>query len=377
MLNVSGYITAAASGGTDLGQPISVLTVEPIVLRADVGTAFAVYQQQGIDQILQQELGGSGLLVSSPAMRRVDYEVRWQESTFAFVSRLLEREGFHYVIADNGTLVVGDGNDSFPAGPGLSYLGHFADPGPGQVALSSFRAGTALSPTGAAVAGWDYRSVGGGFNDAPVGEAGQASGPHALLSMQQRLTSSDEVAREAVVMLDRERSRRLTSTGTSNSPGLRAGRRLTVAGGAFGGSYVVTAVRHAAWATAGCFAYGNSFSAIPDTTTYRPPLRTPMPRIDGILSAEITNINDPDALGRVKVKFPGPGGSFESDWIRSTVPVSPSDSLFMPAADRCLVAREVMVAFVDGDPRMPTIVGRVHNSYYKGNDPRCPPAPLP
>jgi uncharacterized protein involved in type VI secretion and phage assembly len=272
-----------------------------------------------------------------------------------YLSRLFEREGVHYHFADDGRLIAGESNATFPAGPSLPYLGHFVAPAPGQVAVSSFRAGGGIVAHEAFVAGWDYLE-----GETVVGHFEGVGGSGSLRAMRQDVTTQEAAHRQARFWLERERASGSEGAGTSNAPAIRAGRRASLP--AFGGAHVVTAARHAGLAGEGCFSYGNAFRAIPDGMTYRPPLRTPVPRLDGVLSAVITNNQDPEELGRIKVKFPAPGAPFESDWIRVGVPQSPEDArVFLPLNNDCSFGNEVMVSFVAGDPRFPTVVGRVYN----------------
>jgi uncharacterized protein involved in type VI secretion and phage assembly len=360
VLSQSGHVTAIAYGGTQDGLPIHVVAMDPTVTRADVGIGFATYQQQSVSSIVAAELAGFGISATAPALPPVAYEVRWQESPFAFVSRLLDREGLHYRFGDDGAFFIGE-NNAFTAGPTLNYLGHFGDVEPGEVGITSFRAGTALAPGGATVSGWNLSK------DVVLGQAGNGAD---MIAMDQTVSDEPTADRRARALVDRERSRRFTTTGTSNSPAVRAGRSIQIAGSNYGGAaYIVTGVRHAAWMDGGCFAYGNAFSAIPDGVTYRPRLRTPVPRVDGVLTALVTDVNDPENLGRVKVKFPTPGPGIESDWIRMAVPLSPRDATpFLANAHDCAVDLEVLVSFVAGDPRFPAVVGRVHNRVEKPAD---------
>lgn len=85
-------------------------------------------------------------------------------------------------------------------------------------------------------------------------------------------------------------------------------------------------------------------------------------RFYGVVVAIVTNNDDPDKLGRIKVKFPWlpkeQGKEVESDWAR--VPT------LMAGADRgfyCLpeVDDEVLVAFEHGDLRFPYVIGSLWN----------------
>jgi uncharacterized protein involved in type VI secretion and phage assembly len=76
-------------------------------------------------------------------------------------------------------------------------------------------------------------------------------------------------------------------------------------------------------------------------------------RDNGILIGLISNLDDPEKIGRVKVKFPELG-NVESDWARLATLMAGAGrgTFFRPEVDD-----EVLVAFEHGDPRRPYIVG--------------------
>lgn len=84
--------------------------------------------------------------------------------------------------------------------------------------------------------------------------------------------------------------------------------------------------------------------------------------IDGVVVAIVTNNDDPDELGRVKLRFPWLSDSYESDWARMTqVGAGPnSGAVFLPEVDD-----EVLVAFEFGDVRRPYVVGGLYNGVDK------------
>jgi uncharacterized protein involved in type VI secretion and phage assembly len=88
-------------------------------------------------------------------------------------------------------------------------------------------------------------------------------------------------------------------------------------------------------------------------------------RITGAVIGVVTNNNDPDGLGRVKVKFPWLSDADESPWARIAVPMAGNGrgTYFLPEADD-----EVLVVFEHGDPRSPYVIGALWN----GKD--APPA---
>ncbi|MGK7884131.1 MAG: phage baseplate assembly protein V [Crocosphaera sp.] len=81
-------------------------------------------------------------------------------------------------------------------------------------------------------------------------------------------------------------------------------------------------------------------------------------RIYGVVIAIVTNNQDPEGLGRVKVTFPWLSDEDESDWARLAVPMAGSERgmYFLPE-----VEDEVLVAFEQGDVRFPYVVGGLWN----------------
>lgn len=88
-------------------------------------------------------------------------------------------------------------------------------------------------------------------------------------------------------------------------------------------------------------------------------------RISGVAVGVVTNNQDPDKLGRVKVRFPWLSDDDESQWARVAALMAGNDrgTYFLPEVDD-----EVLVAFEHGDIRFPYIVGALWN----GKD--APPA---
>jgi uncharacterized protein involved in type VI secretion and phage assembly len=81
----------------------------------------------------------------------------------------------------------------------------------------------------------------------------------------------------------------------------------------------------------------------------------------GVYPAVVTEIIDPDAQGRVKIRLPwspDSGGSSYEAWARIATLMAGSNrgSWFIPDVDD-----EVLVAFEAGDPRRPYVVGMLWN----------------
>jgi uncharacterized protein involved in type VI secretion and phage assembly len=81
-------------------------------------------------------------------------------------------------------------------------------------------------------------------------------------------------------------------------------------------------------------------------------------RISGVVIGIVTNNNDTDGMGRVRVRFPWRGDDDESYWARVATLMAGNDrgTFFLPEVDD-----EVLVAFDHGDINHPYIVGALWN----------------
>jgi uncharacterized protein involved in type VI secretion and phage assembly len=81
-------------------------------------------------------------------------------------------------------------------------------------------------------------------------------------------------------------------------------------------------------------------------------------KIDGVAVGIVTNVNDPEKLGRVKVKFVLRETEQESDWIRvASFAAGPQrGAYFLPE-----VNDEVLLAFHHGNVEEPIIIGSLWN----------------
>jgi uncharacterized protein involved in type VI secretion and phage assembly len=78
----------------------------------------------------------------------------------------------------------------------------------------------------------------------------------------------------------------------------------------------------------------------------------------GVVVGIVTNNNDPDHLGRVKLKFPWRDDTDESNWARVATLNAGNDrgTYFLPE-----VGDEVLVAFDHGDISQPYVIGSLWN----------------
>jgi uncharacterized protein involved in type VI secretion and phage assembly len=81
-------------------------------------------------------------------------------------------------------------------------------------------------------------------------------------------------------------------------------------------------------------------------------------RVYGVVVGVVTNNQDPEKLGRVKVVYPWLSNSEESHWARIATLMAGKDrgSFYLPEVDD-----EVLLAFDHGDVRFPYVLGMLWN----------------
>jgi type VI secretion system secreted protein VgrG len=137
------------------------------------------------------------------------------------------------------------------------------------------------------------------------------------------------------------------------------------------GKYVVRRVLHQAvdeaWISGGVTPrYSNSFELFPNETRWREPLETPKPRMDGVHSAVVIGGGGDevltDELGRVRIRFfwdhRGDASADNGIWARVVQPWAGNGwgGQFLPR-----IGTEVAVAFMNGDPDHPVVLGGLYN----------------
>ncbi len=149
--------------------------------------------------------------------------------------------------------------------------------------------------------------------------------------------------------------RLVTCVGQSTVAAVKAGHRVKVVGmGGLEGVYLVTSVHHLLQEGG---QYYNEFKCIPIDLAF-PQGLSRRERATQIQSALVTDNNDPDGLGRVKVQFPWLDDK-ETPWVRVVVPHAGDSRGWYSLPE---IGDEVVVGHENGDPDRPVILGSVYNA---------------
>jgi uncharacterized protein involved in type VI secretion and phage assembly len=315
------------------------------------------FSEQTLSDVASALAGLTGLEISVnvPARKALNY-VQWGESDFRFINRLADDHG-GWMRPTPGGLEI---NDTFAAGPTVSWRA--------ENGLLKFRTRGMLAPPAFGGAHYDfhqmksatyadvsekpsfYDSLGSLVDavqtqskDLPAGYVVQRSRCLTLDDYSQRL------ARESVRSLGKS----ITCCGESRNERVKAGNTIVIDGNLDAqGTYGVTKVIHR-WTSNG---YTNEFVCTPwqNYASAEPP---PVRVWPGLVTARVVEHADPKAMGRLQVQYIWQESSV-THWARMMTPHSGSDrgQMFMPE-----IGDEVVVAFEDGDPERPIVIGCVWN----------------
>lgn len=163
-------------------------------------------------------------------------------------------------------------------------------------------------------------------------------------------------------------TRSVVLRGVSDNTRLTVGKKVKVQGpktemekgGALDyGTFLITSISH----SSGNGNYQNQFEAIPADAAMIPMLSGLRQAVCDPQVAKVTDVDDPDKLGRVKVQFLWQQGTSEtSPWIRVIQPHA-SDGFGGYAIPES--GEEVMVDFEFNDPEQPYVVGSMYHGKAK------------
>lgn len=372
---VNGVVARFAQGGRDLRHTTYFAELRPWfwVLRQHVDCR--VFQEMTALEIIEKVFGDLSYTdyenKCTGAFAARDYCVMYQESTFDFVSRLLEDEGCFYYFthtADKHTLVLADSADAYAAVAGPATVG-FEDrrrvDWPEQL-VTSCRLEKRVIPKEFWMDDYNFETPATDLHAKSSGSAGK----HGLAEYPGGFTEKAKGETKAGLRLDAFEAEEKQLTGESHCRGFFAGAKFTLEEhprADANAEYVLAEVSHQAAHNG----YSNTFAALPATVVARPRVKTRRPRIHGSQTAVVKGKSGEeiwtDEYGRIKVRFhwdhqgdaDGYADEKSSCWVRVAHSWAGKGwgAIFIPR-----VGMEVVVSFLEGDPDRPLVTGCVYNA---------------
>ncbi len=345
-----------------------------------------IYQDQSVSDVIRAVLGEAGVdpievqLTGTYEPRA--YIVQYRESELDFIHRLMEDEGIFYFFhhTDEGhTLVLADDPGAFVAQPDTAEVAFAMGHGLSGEPLTVFSRTRALRTSNVILRDFDFeKPQQKPLSSLPATELWPL--PHyEYPGGFSKQAAGAQRAKGRISALRRDAD---TVRGESRAIGLRVGAPFSVDGAAqdcLNGSFVVTELH--TWGEQTLESGGpnevcrNELQGIQVGAPFAAARRTKKPRIRGIQTATVMGPTAEeqaihvDKYGRVKVRFHWDRVSQQDDtascWLRVNQ-VAMGGSMILPR-----VSWEVSVAFFNGDPDQPFVLGRVYNAE------KAPPYGLP
>ncbi|WP_438036382.1 type VI secretion system Vgr family protein [Sorangium sp. So ce204] len=347
-----------------------------------------IFQEKTIVQVAQSVFEDAGFGDKVEWRIAKEYEprefiVQYRESHLNFVSRLLEDNGLFYYFrheAAGHTMIITDDPAAFEVEEGLPVSFRMAQGGlPGSLPLSRFTRTRALRTSLVHLRDHDFEkpdvkpesalprkeAIALPYFEYPAGFTKGSVGSRRAEARMRELSADADVCE-----------------GESRAAGLKVGEPFAVEGAAepcLNGEFVVTRLvsRGNQTLTGGVTNYDveNHFRGVPKGAPFAAERRARRPRIRGIQTAVVTGSSTQeqaihvDKYGRIKVRFfwdrQGQQDHTSSCWLRVSQ-IAMGGSMILPR-----VGWEVSVAFLDGDPDRPLVLGRTYNAE------KTPPDALP
>lgn len=326
------------------------------------------------DYPVEFKLGGS--------YRKWEYCVQYEESDFAFISRLMEHEGMYYWFKhEEGahTLVISDDiaqHEPFDGADTIPYFGPDRVAQPDREYISRWEPAEQVTPGKFATVDYDFKKPSASLDVLRSNPGPYSHGDLEVYEWLGGYTEPDQGEHYSRVRLEALQTQQSEVSGQSNSRSLAPGCVVSLLNHprlSENREYLVRAVTYRIKETG--YSTGAQteslfevdFLMVPGTLQFRPPRVTPLPRTHGPQTARVVGKSGEqiwtDRYGCVKVQFRwdryGKTNENSSCWVRVSSPWAGGGfgGIQLPR-----VNDEVIVDFIGGYPDRPIIVGRVFNA---------------
>ncbi|EPH1423588.1 type VI secretion system Vgr family protein [Klebsiella aerogenes] len=383
----NGKITRVAVSAVELSgirYAAYQLTVEPDLWPMKRDRNLRIFQGQTVPQIINTLLSEYQVNVEDKlngSYRVWDYCVQYQESSFAFISRLMELEGIAYHFrheAGKHTMVLTDSATQHQSVSGYETIpyhqtasgGITTEEGIGQWALED-----SVTPGIYSLDDYDFRKPNAWLFQARQNPASPSPGSIDVYDWPGRFVDHGHGEFYARIRQERWQVEHQHIQASATAVGIAPGATFTLTNAPFfsdNGEYLTTAADYLfeenSYASGGNsdISHQIHFKVIPSSVVYRPAQVTDWPRTYGPQTAKVVGPEGEsiwtDRYGRIKVKFHwdrhAKGDDTSSCWVRVS---SAWAGQGFGGVQIPRVGDEVVIDFINGDPDRPIVTGRVYN----------------
>ena len=383
---LNGKITRVAVRGEELSgtrYAVYQLRVEPDLWPMRRDRNLRIFQGQTVPQIVQTLLQENGVNVETrlgSSYRVWEYCVQYQESSFDFISRLMELEGIYYWFrheAERHVMVLCDEADQHEAFAGYETIPYHVTASGGSVTeegISQWSLCESVTPGMYSTDDYDFRKPNAWMLQARQNPVSPVPGAVDVYDWPGHFVDHSHGEFYTRIRQEVWQVAHHSVSGTGTATGIAPGYRFGIVNAPHfsdNGEYLVTSARYDfeenGYASGGGGARHNiAFTVLPSSVTYRAEPATAWPKTHGPQTAKVVGPAGEsiwtDRYGRVKVKFHwdrlAKGDDTSSCWVRVS---SAWAGQGFGGVQIPRVNDEVVVDFINGDPDRPLIIGRVYN----------------
>jgi type VI secretion system secreted protein VgrG len=350
-----------------------------------------IFKSMGVKDIIKQvfdDRGFSGKYTDNAntgSYPTLEYCVQYRETDLAFVSRLMEKYGiFYYFKHDQNehALVMADSKTSCEKISGLSSVVYNAARQQSRTDQQVFNEWTPIrrTETGRWVLNdYNYQTPPAKLLGDGTENGGYEHDDEEMYDFPGGYDTRDEGERLAKIRLEADQTLDHRFSASGSAPSLYPGALVSLQKHpteAENIEYLVVRASHifvgqeyrstGGESNAASPGYGGNYELTPSDRQFRAPLLTPWPEIPGVQSAVVVGKEgeeiDVDELGRVCVMFFWDRKKKASRRVRVSQQWAGNKRgfIFIPR-----IGDEVLVAYKDGDPDRPIVVGSVYNTVNK------------
>lgn len=347
-----------------------------------------IYQNQSVWNIITTIFSNAGFTSyqdqrqNNAGSTTLEYCVQYDESSFAFVTRLMEEFGIYYYYKhSNGshTLVFCDDPGSHSSiGAAIPFQTQETELRAVDAHIWQWSSELAVVSGKVTYRDYDFTAPSADLTVRSMKTATHKYGSYEVYNYPGRYKETNDGQSLSDVRVQDIAARRKITFGTSNSRLLYTGCMFTLSKfyeTSENTEYIVIAATYSLTIGEGMATGGGemrdtfrcSFQAIKGDTNFRLDRVTPRPMIRGPQTAVVVGQSGDeiytDQYGRIKVQFPwdrlGSNNENSSCWIRvAQISAGQSwGSIFIPR-----VGQEVVVEFLEGNPDRPIVTGSVYNA---------------
>lgn len=380
-------IVARCSQNIDQGQFASYqVTLRPWLWLLSRTSDCRIFQNLSIPQIIKQVFRDLGFSDFEDALSRPyrewEYCVQYRETSFDFVSRLMEQEGIYYFFRheqDRHVLVLADAYGAHTTVPGYASIPYYPKDEQQRERdhMHNWHLAQEVQPGSLELNDYDFQRPSASIDVRSAMPRPHTAGDYPLYDYPGTYVQSEDGEHYARTRIEALQTLHEQIEFSGNARGLGSGHLFSLTGFSRqdqNREYLIVGIRYyivqeslESGGGSGGAQFESSLTCIDAQQSFRPLASTHRPIVKGPQTALVVGPKGEeiwtDQYGRVKVHFywdrHDQSNENSSCWIRVSQSWAGKNwgSMQIPR-----IGQEVIVSFLEGDPDRPIITGRVYNA---------------